>query len=247
MMATWNDDGWNKCVLAKDDLGPRADDLRVLRDIFGVKVVWFAGFDTSRNHPDYIPSGKPMRTHQIDAKPVPWFHTSPSADYLVLDRVRENWNRDGMRAFEEAVHRIQWQRRSDADHRVRWNWSPSLLDYMPGDFSAGALAAYTPEVLTPDPPPMTFAELRDALRPVVEEAAARLAEREAAEEDGSVHTEWVVEWDDPRGRGIETWPLVFSGTRTEALVEARKDQWWPDGISVRPREEWFASSAGEEG
>lgn len=46
-----------------------------LIQLLGVKKIHYQDWDEGRDHPYYIPSGKPWRTHQIDAKPVPCFAT----------------------------------------------------------------------------------------------------------------------------------------------------------------------------
>jgi Phage ABA sandwich domain len=42
----------------------------------------------------YIPSGKPPRTHMIDARPVPPFSTNIAAAWLVVEKMFERWNED---------------------------------------------------------------------------------------------------------------------------------------------------------
>ena len=39
----------------------------------GIKKIYYSEWDTDKHYPMYIPSGKPWRTHQIDAKPIPNF------------------------------------------------------------------------------------------------------------------------------------------------------------------------------
>lgn len=53
----------------------RTLDVALLHLLGFKKKVHHPHWDEERMHPYYIPSGKPWRTHQIDAKPVPCFAT----------------------------------------------------------------------------------------------------------------------------------------------------------------------------
>ena len=61
----------------------RKMDLLILEKVWGIKPnkIHYQEWDDKKECPEYIPSGKPWRTHQIDAKPVPYFSTSPGACY----------------------------------------------------------------------------------------------------------------------------------------------------------------------
>lgn len=55
----------------------RATDIDVLVAMgFPRKKVFFKEWDVAKTSPHYIPSGKPQRTHMIDAQPVPYFSAS---------------------------------------------------------------------------------------------------------------------------------------------------------------------------
>ncbi len=58
-------------------------DFEIALKVFGIKKVYYQEHDRKQEWPEYIPSGKPWRTHQIDARPIPHFSTEPSAAYLL--------------------------------------------------------------------------------------------------------------------------------------------------------------------
>lgn len=76
-------------------------DKQIIEKIFGVKKV-FRPCDTKTANNDnyfgdvddyyYIPSGKPPRTHMIDARPVPHFSTNIAAAWEVVEVFRQGWN-----------------------------------------------------------------------------------------------------------------------------------------------------------
>ena len=47
-----------------------------LANAIGIKKIYYEEWDTEHQSPMFIPSGKPWRTHQIDAMPVPKFYLS---------------------------------------------------------------------------------------------------------------------------------------------------------------------------
>jgi len=51
----------------------REMDLLVAQKIFGIKKIYYEEWDEEKESPMYIPSGKPWRTHKIDAKTLPAF------------------------------------------------------------------------------------------------------------------------------------------------------------------------------
>jgi hypothetical protein len=62
----------------------RALDVTVLVEVFGFpRKKVFSPEWTDDAH--FIPSGKPRRTHMIDARPVPWFSTSIAAAWDVVE------------------------------------------------------------------------------------------------------------------------------------------------------------------
>lgn len=67
-------------------------DLIIAEQIFGVKKVYYSEWDEKKEYPEYIPSGKPWRTHQIDAKYIPHFSTDPSASYLLKLKMAERFH-----------------------------------------------------------------------------------------------------------------------------------------------------------
>ena len=50
----------------------------------GIKKIFYGEWDSDKSWPMYIPSGKPWRTHQIDARPVPQFTASLDACFKLL-------------------------------------------------------------------------------------------------------------------------------------------------------------------
>lgn len=71
-------------VLAAMTAGPELDKL-VHRKIFGVKEKRIYKREWSTDY-YYIPSGKPWRTHQIDARPIPRYSRDIAAAWLIIDR-----------------------------------------------------------------------------------------------------------------------------------------------------------------
>lgn len=74
--------------------GDRKLDIEVARTVFGVKRVYCrygkpwdeATAEHSTDRPFFIPSGKPWRTHSIDAMPVPRYSSDIGAAMLLVDR-----------------------------------------------------------------------------------------------------------------------------------------------------------------
>lgn len=77
--------------------GDRGLDIEVIKTVFGVKRVhcrygqpWDeATAEHESDRPFYIPSGKPWRTHSIDAIPVPRYSQDIAAAWLVATRLVE--------------------------------------------------------------------------------------------------------------------------------------------------------------
>ena len=68
-------------------------DLIIASKIFGIKKIHYGKWDTEKKFPQYIPSGKPWRTHQIDAKPVPAFSTHIAHAWEIVEKLRrDGWN-----------------------------------------------------------------------------------------------------------------------------------------------------------
>lgn len=67
-------------------------DLAIADKIFGIKKVYYGEWDTDKEYPEYIPSGKPWRTHQIDAKPIPHFSTNPDAAYVLKLKMAKKYH-----------------------------------------------------------------------------------------------------------------------------------------------------------
>lgn len=58
----------NICCSEKQELNER-----LTRHFLGLRKIHYDEWDTEKQSPMYIPSGKPWRTHRIDARPVPNF------------------------------------------------------------------------------------------------------------------------------------------------------------------------------
>ncbi len=67
-------------------------DLVIADKIFGIRKIHYSEWDTKHEYPEYIPSGKLWRTHQIDAKPIPHFSTSPNASYILKIRMTDKFH-----------------------------------------------------------------------------------------------------------------------------------------------------------
>ena len=61
-------------------------DLIIADKIFGIKKVHYSEWDTEKQAPEYIPSGKPWRTHHIDARPIPPFSTNINGAWVVFEK-----------------------------------------------------------------------------------------------------------------------------------------------------------------
>lgn len=51
--------------------------------------VYYHDWDAEREMPVYIPSGKPWKTHSLEAKPLPNFHSAYGAAFGLLDMFKE--------------------------------------------------------------------------------------------------------------------------------------------------------------
>jgi hypothetical protein len=49
---------------------------RLAINVLNIKKIHYEEWDIDKQFPMYIPSGKPWRTHQIDARPIPNFTSS---------------------------------------------------------------------------------------------------------------------------------------------------------------------------
>lgn len=132
--------------------GQRADDLRALFTLFGVTKAYVWDYDEAGAWPEYIPSGKPWRTHRIDAQSVPHFHTHFSDDFQTFQRVQSTWNAQGQAAFEEELTDLQSRRNHQAAGTRGIPRGPLTLLYQVGDFTRAALNTFSPAFLEPDPP-----------------------------------------------------------------------------------------------
>ena len=68
----------------------REKDIEILKKLFGAKKIYYAGWDLENEFPEYIPSGKPWRTHKIDARPVPYFNTNIGQAFGVVEKMDED-------------------------------------------------------------------------------------------------------------------------------------------------------------
>jgi len=66
-------------------------DMLIGREVFGIKKFYYENIDFvlgeegDKEHPFYIPSGKPLRTHRIDAVPLPRYSTLHG--WLVVEKM----------------------------------------------------------------------------------------------------------------------------------------------------------------
>jgi hypothetical protein len=69
-------------------------DIKILMAVYGIKnsKIHYSEEDTNKEWPEFIPSGKPWRTHQIDARPVPYFSTDASATYNLMLKFTNNFH-----------------------------------------------------------------------------------------------------------------------------------------------------------
>jgi hypothetical protein len=77
-------------------------DILIAQQIFKVKKIYYADWDAEKHSPLYIPSGKPWRTHHIDARPVPQFSTNIAAAWQVVERMHDlGWWLDANAYFSD--------------------------------------------------------------------------------------------------------------------------------------------------
>jgi len=67
-------------------------DLIIANKVFGIKKIYYEEWDTEHELPMYIYSGKPWRTHRIDATPLPHFSTDPCGSYNVIIKMAEKYH-----------------------------------------------------------------------------------------------------------------------------------------------------------
>jgi hypothetical protein len=81
-------------------------DLKLFTDLFPkVKIFYDEDWDTEHKSPMYIPSGKPKRTHMIDAVLVPRFTTSIAACFTYLI---PEMNRRGFTVYIRQERNNNW-------------------------------------------------------------------------------------------------------------------------------------------
>lgn len=66
----------------------------------GALKIFYGEWDEYKTCPMYIPSGKPRRTHAIDAIPLPPYSTNIGAAWLVVEKMRER----GFEMYLESDH-----------------------------------------------------------------------------------------------------------------------------------------------
>jgi len=67
-------------------------DIVIAAKVFGIKKIYYEEWDTEHDSPMYIYSGKPWRTHQIDATPLPHFSTDPGGSHNVKLKMAEKYH-----------------------------------------------------------------------------------------------------------------------------------------------------------
>ena len=65
--------------------------------------IHYGDWDTDHSYGEFIPSGKPWKTHAIDAKPVPNFRTDRNATDMLLAEVERRGKRDAF-DYELGCH-----------------------------------------------------------------------------------------------------------------------------------------------
>lgn len=86
------------------------------------------------------PGGECSICTGIIARVPPAYTSDPAADYLVLQHVRETWNKARRYRFERALLLI-WQDRRGPGIEVAGRTIAPLARYCPGDYARAALAA----------------------------------------------------------------------------------------------------------
>ena len=108
-------------------MNTRELDLTVLHLIFGVKRVYYNDWDTEKEfNPEYIPSGKPIKTHAIDLKLVPRFSTSPDACYVLKLKMAEKYHWEIKSPFFDGQ---RWFAGLTPHSTTGWNGEPDFKDY----------------------------------------------------------------------------------------------------------------------
>jgi hypothetical protein len=65
------------------------EQLQKIWQFAGIKKVYYEDYDEGKEYPMFIPSGKPWRTHKIDAMPVPDFvHDMNACIRLIMPKLK---------------------------------------------------------------------------------------------------------------------------------------------------------------
>ena len=100
------------------EMSPRERDMLVAEKVFGWKgEVFYEDWDELKEFPNMIPSGKPRKTHAIDAKPVPSFTTHISAAKDVVEKmvIYDAYKKDGF-------HYWRFSTSTYMEERSRWGF-----------------------------------------------------------------------------------------------------------------------------
>ncbi len=68
-------------------MSDEALNVEIARLVWPKMRLFYEDWDTDKLHPMCIPSGKPLRTHKIDARPIPRYDVDPGAALGLLEYV----------------------------------------------------------------------------------------------------------------------------------------------------------------
>lgn len=95
-------------------------DMAVCREVFGAKRIYcrygkpWTGAEMASDRAFYIPSGKPWKTHSIDALPVPRYSTDIAAAMTLLDSWHGDWkirrqnDHYKVTLYEPSMQGVEW-------------------------------------------------------------------------------------------------------------------------------------------
>ncbi len=66
-------------------------DIKILTTIYGIKESKIC-YGENKEYAEFIPSGKPWHTHEIDAKIVPYFSTDANATYHLMAKFTDKFH-----------------------------------------------------------------------------------------------------------------------------------------------------------
>lgn len=86
-------------------------DIEILVRVFGFnrEKIFYEDYDTDKEHPMFIPSGKSRRTHMIDAVEVPYFSKRIDGAMNVAEKLKTRFGLIELRLFHTQTAEYQYE------------------------------------------------------------------------------------------------------------------------------------------